>query len=446
MSTNSPVSWLRPAPSVEAQSTTSNPQAVIAFNPPSIAGLGITSGTVTFTLTVTNSTPITGFAISLQYNTAVLQAVSPVNFAGNVLGINAQVQEECIDGHLVIGICQPTDTPGVVTLNMFTQGQNVTPANTTGTLFQVSFSVISAGFSQLHIFSQVLSNGVTGIQVPAITIDGYFTNLDCPKNSGVLCKPPLASFTFTPSRPSSGSAVSFNASASRSLNLGPPVANISQYNWVFGDGSIGQTSLIPLTQHAYRGTCNCSVTLSVKDTYGITASITIIVRVTQFFVDLTVGGIVVNPQYNVIPGIAVKISIVVVNNSTVAENGTLTVKLEDGRVLSANQSYRLGPFRQQTTISTAWDTTGYTPRVYRVDAIIPPVENITSNRVIENITSNNIASAYIQLISPLLSGLLSLNLLQSTGLAIIVLVGVGFAASRLLRKPSFEEEDLSVPK
>ncbi len=126
--------------------------------------------------------------------------------------------------------------------------------------------------------------------------------------------------------------------------------------------------------------------------------------------------------------------VVVVNNSTFPEDGTIVIDVE-GHVIGTAQSYHLEAFRQRTTISTNWNTSGYAPRVYRIDAVIPSILN-------ENKTSNNQRTAFVQLISQSASGLLSLSLLQTGGLSIIILAGVLFGVSRFLRrKPSFEEDD-----
>jgi len=404
---------------------------------------------------VTNSTPIDSFAVSLQYNTAVLNAlVSPntIDYSNNVLGSQAHVSEQCIDDHAIPpGNCVDIDQLGVISLSLVLYGNNTTPMNTTGTLFTVHFKVIGVGFSNLHVFRALLVNAtpqlknppLPAITVPVITTDAYFTNVDCPRNSGRLCIPPVASLTYSPSKASQGAPVVFNASASHATNLGPPVANVSSYIFDYGDNTLRQTSNstdhnlppVPMITHVYKGACNCSATLGVVDTYGIVAYTTIIVTVVHIYKDLTFRGIVVTPQYRVYPGTPVKIDVDVINNSTLPLNGTLTVGVE-GRVLTANQNYSLGAFRKEIIISVTWDSTGYVPRVYRIDATIPPASG-------ENNTANNKLSAFVQLITPMTSGLLSLGLLQTGGLGILVLIGIGVGVSLLRRRTRREEEDLS---
>jgi len=413
--------------------------AVVGFSPSNIADLAITSPqNVSFTITVTNSTPIDGFAVFLHYNEQVLR-VNTINYGDNVLGSKADVIEECVDHNsLVQGGCTPLDNLGIISLTLSLLGSAVTPTNTTGILFQINFSVFGRGFSALHILQAVLANGNTGMKVPLTTSDAYFTNIDCPRGSGNLCTPPVVSFSYSPIPSFIFRSVTFNSSASRATNL---QANIAFLTWDFGDSGASQNSTsdsngrpIPSTRHTYGNTCNCSATLAVVDSYGITAYATVVVQVISVYIDLLVNGVSATPQFRVLPGANVVIGVVVVNNSTFPEDGTIVIDVE-GHVIGTAQSYHLEAFRQRTTISTNWNTSGYAPRVYRIDAVIPSILN-------ENKTSNNQRTAFVQLISQSASGLLSLSLLQTGGLSIIILAGVLFGVSRFLRrKPSFEEDD-----
>jgi len=413
--------------------------AVVGFSPANIADLAILSPqNVTFTITVTNSTPIDGFAVFIHYNEQVLR-VNTINYGSNVLGSKADVIEECVDHtSLVQGGCTPLDNPGVISLTLSLLGSAVTPSNTTGILFQVNFNVYGKGFSALHILQAVLVNGNTGKNVPLTTSDAYFTNIDCPRGSSTLCTPPIVNFTYSPIPSFIFRPVTFNSSASHATNL---QANISFLTWDFGDSGASQNSTrdangrpIPSTRHTYGNTCNCSATLAVVDSYGITAYATVTIQVISVYIDLLVNSVSPTPQFKVLPGAIVVIGVVVVNNSTFPEDGTIDIDVE-GHVVGATQSYHLEAFRQRTTISASWDTSGYAPRVYRIDAVIPSILN-------ENKTSNNQRTAFVQLISQGASGLLSLNLLQTGGLSIVILAGVVFGLTRFLRrKPSFEEDD-----
>src|SRR5207247_8122631 len=78
---------------------------------------------------------------------------------------------------------------------------------------------------------------------------------------------PAATFTFAPSSPLRGQAVSFDASGSRA-GTG---RTITQYAWNFDDGTIafGVT-----TQHAFNNTGTFNVRLTITDDIGQTATTT----------------------------------------------------------------------------------------------------------------------------------------------------------------------------
>jgi PKD repeat protein len=154
---------------------------------------------------------------------------------------------------------------------MFILGGVITPP-TTGLLFQITFNIAARGFSQIHFLHALLSNG-SPTPVSVGTSDGYFTNADCPPGSGVLCRPTVPSFTFSPSAPVPGQTVTFNASLSITPNRG---AMIRTFFWDFGDGSTPtanpQDPANPVIQHAYLIPGNFTALLSITDSYGVTNS------------------------------------------------------------------------------------------------------------------------------------------------------------------------------
>jgi len=74
-----------------------------------------------------------------------------------------------------------------------------------------------------------------------------------------------AAFTFSPSGPTAGSSVNFNASTSTSAD---PIAS---YNWDFGDGTI-ITTTSPTSSHTYATAGAYTVTLIVTDTKSRTSN------------------------------------------------------------------------------------------------------------------------------------------------------------------------------
>jgi PKD repeat protein len=74
-----------------------------------------------------------------------------------------------------------------------------------------------------------------------------------------------AAFTFSPTSPAANVAVHFNASSSTSS------AAIASYKWDFGDGH-STTTTTALVSHTYTLNGTFVVTLTIKDTNGLTAT------------------------------------------------------------------------------------------------------------------------------------------------------------------------------
>ena len=79
---------------------------------------------------------------------------------------------------------------------------------------------------------------------------------------------PEADLTFTPTSPKPGATVSFNASGS----LPGSGANIVSYTFNYGDGSPEEVVTNPLQTHVYAAAGDFTVTVTVRDSLGRTAS------------------------------------------------------------------------------------------------------------------------------------------------------------------------------
>lgn len=421
---------------------------------------------------MTRSPPFNAFLVSLRYQSIqkVASALSVssggIDPTGNVLGpvegspncpSNApdtcpKIFLLCIDGRVVLGTqCVPNvDQPGVITYGLYLLGNRTSAQNTQGRLFQVTFTVVGTGFVELQLFDVVLANGASalsggnGTKIDVGTQDAFFSNRDCPLGSGTPCKPMITSFNVSPTTPSLGHSANFTATVN-DLNRNARVVN---YTWSWGDATpyseqthastprIGQPE-----QHAFSQSGSYFVTLYVLDNETVSWGVTQIVNVVNVFIDLAVVSLTVDPQFNVYPGTIVHVGAAVYNNSTLPETGNLTITLE-GKSLGPNAfgSFKLdgrggnGP-NTGTISSVSLNTTGLSPRVYRIEATVAPVKDA-------NITLNNVAYAFIQLISPRPSGLFSLSLLQTTTFGIVIVVGAAFAVTRLFKRPSYESEPL----
>jgi hypothetical protein len=431
--------------------------------------------TVTFWVNVSNSAPLNDFVITLSYNPNVFNQ-SSVNFAMNPLGSAAQVEIYCIDGLAQPGTpstCPRTDETGDITLELYLLGQQTSSGSfiSEATLFSVTFNIRGSGFGQLHILSANLvglnppgTSPVTYL-IPLLPFgDGYFTNIACPSGSGVACLNPDVSIQFSPANPSPLTVVTFNVTATLK-NSG---AAVSTYTWNWGDGTGNQVqngTSTPgiLEEHQYgakigTGACvaagNCTVTMSMLENDGVLWSTTFVVPITQITIKVLISDAHVNDQQNVVPGTVINVSATILNLGTIAEKASASITLEGRIPALASASYTLTQEGGSEVIQGTWDTAGYTPRVY---ALIVSVGNVSSagkvysatypqgiiiNGDLNATSSDTVATVYVQLITPQMRGALSLDLLQTTGLGIVVVLALGVGLARFLKKPSYETEPL----
>jgi hypothetical protein len=397
---------------------------LISIDPPHIAGLTLTSGTVTFHVNMTNAPSINQFYVAVAYNPQVL-GTPAVDYSINVLGSSAQVFLECIDGLRIAGVvsdCRPWDQKGIVSLGLFLFSTSTT-APTTGRLFQITFNIISSqGFSKLHLLRVFIGTGKPGVSTsqPYSPFDGYFTNMDCPTGSGTLCSPPIPSFTYTPGLPTVGHLTNFNASSSKVTNS---QGVLVQYLWEWGDPLTPDYTSDSLFSHRFAAACNCSVTLTVTDNYNVAASVTIVVQVIYVYVEVAISQLV--PEtfvHNLLPGAVVHVTMTLVNKSTLDEWVNATASVENKVLYNSSSLFHSNDAK---TVKFTWDTTGKGPGLYEISGSIAPVKNA-------NATRNNSARFFVQLIYAQPTGGLSLSLVQSFGLGILIVAAGGFGLSRYL--------------
>src|SRR5712692_3151998 len=136
------------------------------------------------TLFSPQSLSITGNLLAINFSTTVFELINCINGAGTG--------------------CIATDGAGIAHSAVTGFGPPPQTTTSSGLLFTITYKVIGAGSSPIHIFSDVIANGATGAAVPHFTIDGVY-NPDLP---------PVASFTVTGNNTVTGSTVSFNGGAS----------------------------------------------------------------------------------------------------------------------------------------------------------------------------------------------------------------------------------------
>jgi hypothetical protein len=468
------LSAIRPLTAQASQAST-GVSPVIYVAPQNITNLQMgPNSTFTIAVNISQAPPINTFSVLLLYNSSILRPGPTVDYSGNVLGSSASPITFCIDAHrqLTSGTdCPVSDHIGVIRLSLAIRG-NLTQYITIGTLFHVTFTVASKGLAQFHLLNATLTTA-TGIgaapsQVQGLTtLDGYFTNLDCPASSGRGCRPPTVRISYSPNPAVKNSPTTFNATVTEHNPGAVPLS----YYWTFGDGGTlyqPASRLSPnstIAQHPFQtagfgftgGSCavvgTCLVTLTIYDNETVSWTTNLLISISNIYVQVVVGNVVINHKPNLIPGTTVHITADIVNNSSIAVNASLTISLESIKVLGSGK-YTLaapGSVGGTQSLNATWDTGGFFPRAYDV---IVKVSSVTStNRVAgvtanngylttQNSTSRNVESYYVILISPLTTGTLSLSLLQTTGLGILILVALGVALARFTKKPSYEKEPL----
>ncbi len=255
-------------------------QTAVAVSPTATVGTMI-GDTFTIGVNITNApvnatSSYNAFQVSLLYNYTILHGAT-IDYSASVIGSNVVVVSECIDLQPILGTsCSQYDAWGVATLTLVCLGGSCpNPMPTSGTLFKMTFRVEAQGFSQLHILSAIIGEILQNNEsVPLLPLpsDGYFTNVDCPRGSGIPCTSPFASFTFQ-NPILQGIPELFNASLSYTTN---EAAAIIRYEWNWGDESLPAISESPVAYHRFSFTTypgsSLIITLTVEDSYGATAS------------------------------------------------------------------------------------------------------------------------------------------------------------------------------
>lgn len=263
--------------------------------------------TVRFDLNITGSPEILAFDVKVVYDFNVLEFTG-YDFTGTAL-----------DGwSLIVGA-----TPPELRLRGF--GAVSWPGGD-GTLIHLDFRVQKQGVTPVAL-SETLVGQVGVGSVPAdLSGVGYFTN--------TAMLGPVVGFSFTPSQPSRGEEVVFDASASfdpvDSVTSQPGIA---RYTWFFGDGTgVEVTELV--IRHIFGGELNPRagtfwVRLIVTDNDGNIGLKILKVTVADIERhDIRIFRLVVEPSI-VQPGQGVAVRIEVDNPGAFHENFTLTLAITD---------------------------------------------------------------------------------------------------------------------
>jgi hypothetical protein len=439
------------------QTPTSSTKVFIA--PSNVTDLTKSSGSITFNVNVSDAPSFNAFAVVIYYNRTALQATS-LDYSNSVLGSNSKVVIYCVDETAPATLsCDPQFAAiGEIALSLNILSGSTGNVTSAKTLFQIKFDVAAIGFSQIHIYSAslgliVVSNDPLADYV-FNTFDGFFTNQPC---GGGACQPPIVRVSSQPNPAPKDSLVTFN------VNVTEPsvAAKALSYRWDWGDGTQADrqtnTTVVPLgkpishqflasryglgTQCVSKGLC--LVELTIFDSRGVSWETTVRVQILLLNIVLTVFEPEINPQFHVVPGTVVNVNARIDNSGNVAENATLTIRLENIKSLNSRYFPQLAASGGEGSLNATLDTSGFLPRAY---AIVAEISNTSSAQRIQgdfihslNASSRRVAVGYVLVVSPLITGALSLGLLQTTGLGILIFVAAVIAIARLLKKPSYLE-------
>ncbi len=470
--------WLPSAAIVNGQATPARVYIATPNGSANFTDLGHKNTSITFAVNIGSAPSIGGFVVYISYNATNNKSVliSPsIDYTGNVLVGSTQVVNNCVAN---VGICSGIDatgaTPGtaILSFGLTELGNNSSPAVTNGLLFRVTFQINGAvsGIGQVHVLEAQYTPAGTSDNIDATTYDGYYTNAACPATSQTPCRPPSVSYQITPLTPSQGSPASFNVT----VTVNNSGAKVTYLHWEWGDSTLSenQTDVSQIKRHVFAlisfGADNCVfrgkclVGLTVHDTYGIVWETTVVVKIVHVVVDISVGPTALtlsdrNPISQIFPGTTVYISAIIRNFGTVPETATMTIGTE---LMVLNSSiFSLGPqglLNASSSMTAVWNTTGLTPRVYSVFVTISNLVtpgcasgglclrgNVNQTYVAQNDPTSTLSKTlYVLMLSPQLLGAFSLGLLQTAGLGILVVVGVGAGLARFMKKPSYETEPL----
>ncbi len=183
-----------------------------------------------------------------------------------------------------------------------------------------------------------------------------------------LDKPPVANFTITPAGPVVGQIVVFDGSGSFD-----PDGFIVSWSWSFGDGSF---SFDTFTSHVYTSPGNFTVTLTVRDNAGLSASKSMLVPVRPKLAhDVAIVSIEVFPKV-VVSSQTVNIEVRLTNNGLSNETVSVTAFYDNHVIRTINNIFLPVPncrffFCQiEVFVEVNWDTFGVAPGNYTMSATV----------------------------------------------------------------------------
>src|SRR5688500_5748440 len=144
--------------------------------------------------------------------------------------------------------------------------QRLTLSTTAGTLSAGEVVTGTSGEATVSFTAPSLNQNVTSALIGATSFGSNMTSNVAVTLVGPTI--PVASFTFTPTSPSAGQAVTFDATGS--TLAGVSCGRACTYSWSFGDGGTGTGQI---TTHAFASPGIQTITLTVTSTAGGTSGV-----------------------------------------------------------------------------------------------------------------------------------------------------------------------------
>ncbi|TMI41900.1 PKD domain-containing protein [Candidatus Bathyarchaeota archaeon] len=433
---------VQPQPTLGSPPSPTNVNGTVTVSPAAVGdATNYPLGTkLIVSIKLANASSINQYKVAIATWPTILNPLS-IGYGDVFAFANGQnfTEAKCINGHgLGCGLrAAGQDGPGVVTFSELSLA-GPTINQTTSTLFQVMYNVTGKGATQIHILPPTLSSGAGGNTLAVGRVDGSFSNKNC---GAALCKPPSVSVSVARnSTLVQQRSILFNASRSVPLN---PSASIVSYDWIFGDGN-GNVVTSPIVNYTYPGAGNFVVVVRVADSSNAVGFWSFRFHISRFFIDLVIGpdDLTIDHTTFVLQGTQINIGVTVENVGTQAVNSTLAVLLSLGDrgnlTLKSRPIVNLG-INDRTNMTANWDTANYAPKVYRVIGRVDPVRNGTI--LVENVTSNNDISAFVQIVTISPAGL-SLSVVSGVSLLSLIIIGVVVSLARRFfnRKPELEAD------
>ena len=275
-----------------------------------------------------------------------------------------------------------TETYGLTIIHGLTSGlQNVTFVNLTG-------QTVSAGNTMAYTFFLDTTGLATGTyNIIATVSDPLDTN---PLNDVAVAQlqvvtpdePPTASFTFTPTLPVVGQDVTFNGTKSAD-----PDGVVQIWFWNFGDGFTVQQIGYGVIDHSYSSPGTYTVSLTVRDSAGLSASENMTITVTPR-PSRDVGLVFVQAFPSLaVSGQQIVLEAGIVNTGSNSSTVDLTFYY-NGKVAVTQKGVTIPTVPYTYYVQVPWDTTGIAAGNYTLSATVflqgdptPADNSLTDGRV-----------------------------------------------------------------